>query len=113
MKRLDTGEILFDSLDILILSLATGSSLAYLIRKYNESNVRIRKSKGRKSPIVAISRDDKPLKLPVMRGGDQFRALSLRIRNKRLAALLRDIITASRKQKAEAIEIIADNVCDS
>ena len=89
MKKLHTGEILFDSLDILIISLTTGSSLAYLIRKY----------KGRKSPIVAISIDDKPLKLPVVRGGDQFRALSLRIRNNRLADLLRAIITASRKQK--------------
>jgi hypothetical protein len=36
----------------------------------------------RKSPINMFSERSKPLKLPLMRGGDKIRGLSLRIKNK-------------------------------
>jgi len=106
MKRLPTGVIVLDPIDIMCLSFSIGSSLAYGIKKY-------RKYKGRrgedpivtelkeKSPVIMFSKDRKPLKLPLVRGGDEERlkGLSLLIKNKNLAILVRAIVNAKRKQK--------------
>jgi hypothetical protein len=104
MKRLHTGLIIFDTIDIICISFSAGSGVALLIRKY-------RKYKGRrgedpiitelkeKSPLTMFSENGKPLKLPVIRGGERVKGLSLLIKNKRLAILVRAILYARTKQK--------------
>jgi hypothetical protein len=56
-----------------------------------------------KSPVIAVSINGKPLKLPVVRGGDGtikgIKGLSLKIKSKKLAALVKAIFNARRKQK--------------
>ena len=101
MKRLHTGVILFDTIDIICISFSVGSGLAYLIRKHKERrNVDpIVTELKEKSPVIAVSIDGKPLKLPLVRGGDRLKGVSLAIKSKRLAALVRAIVNAKRRQK--------------
>ena len=114
MKRLHTGVILFDTVDIICVSFSVGSGLAYLIRRYKEGKnvdpivAELKKKRNvdpivnelrEKSPVIAVSIDDKPLKLPVLRGGEKLKGVSLAIKSKRLAALVKAIIFAKRRQK--------------
>jgi len=104
MKRLHTGLIVLDTIDIICISFSAGSGIAFLIRKY-------RKYKGRrdedqivielkeKSPLIMFSENGKPLKLPLVRGGESLKGLSLLIKNKKLLILVRAIVNAKRKQK--------------
>ena len=104
MKRLHTGLIIFDAIDIICISFSTGSSMAYLIKKYR--NYKKRRNEDpivtelkKKSSIIMVSEVGKPLKLPLVRGGDKLKGFSLLIKNKKLAILVRAIATAKRKQK--------------
>jgi hypothetical protein len=101
MKRLHTGVILFDTIDIICISVSVGSGLAYLIRKYKETSDvdPIVTELKEKSPVIAVSIDGKPLKLPLVRGGQILEGVSLAIKSKRLAALIRAIVNAKRSQK--------------
>ena len=104
MKRFHTGLIVLDTIDIICISFSAGSGIAVLIRKY-------RKYKGRrgedpivielkeKSPVTMFSENGKPLKLPLVRGGERLKGFSLFIKNKKLAILVRAIVNAKRKQK--------------
>jgi hypothetical protein len=107
MKRLPTGIILLDTIDIICISASAGSGIAILIRTY-------RKYKGRsvEDPIVRelkktsllkmFSKSGKLVKLPLVRGGEEIKRLriySLLIKNKRLATLVRAIVNAKIKQK--------------
>ena len=51
------------------------------------------------SLIIVVSTDGKPLKLPLMRGGENLQGVSLIIKSKKLAAIIRAIFNARRKQK--------------
>jgi hypothetical protein len=96
--------IVLDAVDIICLSFSAGSGIAFLIRKY-------RKYKGRrgedpivmelreKSPLTMFSENGKPLKLPLVRGGESLKGFSLVIKNKKIAMLVRAIINAKIKQK--------------
>lgn len=106
MKRLHTGLIVFDTLDIICISFFMGSTVACLVKKYRKT----RKTKGQdpivtelkeKAPITMVSEDSKPLKLPLVRGGEEksLKGFSLVFKNKKLALFIRAIITAKRKQK--------------
>ena len=109
MKRLHTGVILLDGIDILCISFSAGSIIAYGYRKYK--NYRKIKITGedpivselkKKSPIQMFSEKGKPLKLPLVRGGDykeKVRGYSLMIKSKRLVKILMAIIHAKRSQK--------------
>lgn len=101
MKRLHTGVILFDTIDIICISFSVGSCLAYLIRKHKESRDvdPIVTELKEKSPVIAVSIDGKPLKLPLVRGGETLKGVSLAIKSKRLAALIRAIVNLKRMQK--------------
>ena len=104
MKRLYTGVIVFDTIDIICISFSAGSGLAYLIKKYRKYKVKrgedpIVTELKEKSPVIMFSKDRKPLKLPLVRGGEKLKGLSLLIRNKKLAILVRAIVNAKRKQK--------------
>jgi len=129
MKRLHTGTILYDQIDILCLSFSFGSTLAYLFRKWKQKkNIdplvnELKQEKNidpllndlkEKSPMLPISVDDKPLKLPIVRGGETIgdklsdklgdnikglRGVSLAIKNKKLAVLVGAIIDAHTKRK--------------
>jgi len=103
MKRLHTGVILFDTIDIICISFSVGSGLAYLIRKHKERRNLdpIVTELKEKSPVIAVSIDGKPLKLPLVRGGDgdRLKGVSLAIKSKRLAALIKAIVNAKRRQK--------------
>ena len=103
MKRLHTGVIIFDTIDIICLSFSAGSSMAYLIKRYKR-----RKKTGEdpiitelkeKSPVIMVSEVGKPLKLPLVRGGEIIKGFSLLIKSKKLATLVRAIANAKRKQK--------------
>ena len=110
MKRLHTGVILLDTIDIICLSFSAGSTLAYFYKFYKTYKNR-RRSRGqdplvtdlkKKSPILMFSEDGKPLKVPLLRGGDKVRGLSLIsvvIKNKKLANLLRALIHAERVKR--------------
>lgn len=101
MKKLHTDVIVFDTIDIICISFFVGSSLAYLIRKHKERrNVDpIVTELKEKSPVIAVSIDGKPLKLTLVRGGERFKGVSLAIKSKRLAALIKAIVNAKRRQK--------------
>ena len=101
MKKLHNGTILFDTIDIILISFSIGSGLAYLIRK-KKKKLRVDPivtELKENSPVIAVSTDGTPLKLPLVRGGEEFKAVSLVIKNKRLADLIRAIVNAKRSQK--------------
>lgn len=104
MKRLHTGLIILDTIDIICISFSAGGTLAYVYKKYR------RRRRGEdplvtelkeKSPVIMFSKDGKPLKVPLVRGGDgeRLKGLSLLIKNKRLAKLIIAIVTAKRRQR--------------
>lgn len=107
MKRLHTGIILLDGIDILCISFSAGSMIAYGYKKYrNYQRIKITGEDPiidelkKKSPIQMFSEKGKPLKVPLkMRGGDIIRGYSLVIKSKRLAKILRAIFHAKRSQK--------------
>ena len=107
MKRLHTGVIVLDGIDILCISFSAGSMIAYGYKKYR--NYRRIKITGKdpivdelkkKSPIQIVSEKDKPMKLPLMRGGDnKIRRYSLMIKSKKLAKILKATVHIKRSQK--------------
>ena len=109
MKRLHTGVILLDVIDILCISFSAGALIGYGYKKYrNYRRIQITGEDPivdelkKKSPILMFSEKGKPLKLPVVKGGDsriQGRAYSLMIKSKKLAKILRAIVNARRSQK--------------
>jgi hypothetical protein len=106
MKRLHTGIILLDGIDILCISFSAGSILAYSFKKYQDykknrimGEDKIVDELKKKSPIIVFSEKDNPVKLPLMRGGDNIRAFSLMIKNKKLVQLMMAIINARKNQK--------------
>ena len=108
MKRLHTGLVVMDSLDIFCISFSTGSMIAYGYIKYR--NYRRIKITGedpivdelkKKSPIRMFSEKGKLLKLPLIRGGDypKIKGYSMLIKSKKLAQIMMAIIHAKRSQK--------------
>ena len=106
MRRLHTGIIVLDRIDIFCISFSAGSIIAYGFKRYR--NYRKMKITGkdpivdelkRKSPINIFSEKGKPLKLPLMRGGDRIRGISVVIKNKKIAKILMAIIYAKSSQK--------------
>ena len=106
MKRLPTGVLILDTLDIVCISFSAGSIIAYGFKRYR--NYRRIKITGedpivnelkRKSPIQMFPKKGKPLKLPLMRGGDKIRGFSLMIKNKKLAQIMMAIVNARKNQK--------------
>jgi hypothetical protein len=106
MKRLHTGIILLDGIDILCLSFSTSSIIAFGFKKYKSC----RKSRAtnedlivdqlkRDSPINIFSEENTPLKLPLMRGGDTIKTFSLIIRSKKLTRIIIAIVNARKNQK--------------
>lgn len=97
MKRLNaSGVLLFDRLDIALISFSIGSTTSYLLKKHKKYKKRknldpIIIELKQKSPIIVISVDNKPLKLPLVRGGERLNMLSLAIKSKRLALLIEAI----------------------
>jgi hypothetical protein len=127
MKRLPNGVLILDSLDIIYLSFSAGGILSYVFRKYKTYKNRkkidplVRELMKKnldpdpivyelraKSPVMAVSIDGKPLKIPpIHRGGDltkldlrraKVRA-SLVIKNKRLFNLVSAIFHARKAQR--------------
>jgi hypothetical protein len=104
MKRYKTGLVVFDTIDIICISFSTGSGIALLIRKYrkyrnkrNQDPIVLELKK--KVPLIMFCESGKPLKLPLVRGGDDLKKFSLYIKNKKLAVLIRAIFDAKRKQR--------------
>lgn len=104
MKRLPTGLIVLDTLDIICISFSAGSGLSWLVKLYRKRKRKIGEDPiitelKEKSPIKMFSENGKPLKLPLVRGGDRPRGFSLLIKNKKLARILMAIVTAKKKQR--------------
>jgi len=107
MKRLHTGLIILDAIDIACISFSLGGTLAYLYKKYRKKkrgNDPLVTELKEKSPVIMFSEDGKPLKLPLVRGGDGDRLeglsfLSVVIKSKKLANLIRAIVTAKRMRR--------------
>lgn len=107
MKKLYTGVILLDGIDILCISFSAGSMIACGYKKYKDyKRIKINGTDPiidelkKKSPIQMFSEKGKPLKLPLVRGGDgRIRGYSLVLKSKKLAKILRAIIHAKKSQK--------------
>ena len=106
MKRLHTGIIILDGIDILCISFSAGSIIAYGFKRYrNYKNIRIMAQDPivdelkKNSPINMFSDKGKPLKLPLMRGGDKIRGFSLMLKNKKLARIMMTLVNARKSQK--------------
>jgi len=105
MKRLHTGLIILDAIDIICISFSAGSTLAYFYKKYKRRRIRgkdpLVTELKEKSPVIMFSEDGKPLKVPLVRGGDKLKlkGWSLVIKNKKLANIIRAIVTAKRRQR--------------
>jgi hypothetical protein len=104
MKRFHTGLIVLDKLDIICISFSAGSSVAFLIRKYKSYKRRgsedpIVVELKQKSSVIMVSENGKPLKLPLIRGGENLEGLSLLIKNKKFAILVRAIVNAIKRRK--------------
>jgi hypothetical protein len=86
MKRLHTGLIVFDAVDVICISFSAGSGIAFLVRRYKRRKGEdpIVLELKQKSPLRMFSKNGKPLKLPLVRGGDNIKGVSLLIKNKRL-----------------------------
>jgi hypothetical protein len=111
MKKLYSGKLVLDRIDIVLISYTIGYSLSYVIRKYNNNKKRtldpsldpiINELKG-KCRVVAVCIDGTPY-VPTMRGGgdgeqEVIKGFSLIIKNKRLAAIAVHIINIRRRQK--------------
>jgi len=104
MKRLRTGLIVLDAIDIICISFSSGSAIAYLVKIYrkhkrNRGEDPIIMELKEKSPITMFSESGKPLKLPLVRGGDEIKGVSLLIKNKNLKNIVIAIVNIKRKQK--------------
>jgi hypothetical protein len=101
MKRLHTGLIVFDAVDIICISFSAGSGIAFLVRRYKRRKGEdpIVLELKQKSPLRMFSKNGKPLKLPLVRGGDHIKGVSLWIKNKKIAGFAQTILNAKRKQK--------------
>lgn len=107
MKRLPTGIIILDGLDVLCISFSAGCIIAYGYKKYKiyrrmqiTSQDPIVDELQKKSPIKRVYEKNKPFKLPHIRGGyNSIRAYSLMIKSKKIAKILKTIINARRTQK--------------
>jgi hypothetical protein len=105
MKRLFNGLIVFDRFDIICISFSAGSSIALVIKSYKSYKERrnidpIVAELKKKSLLLTVSESGKPLKAPLIRGGDQdFEVFSLLIKNKKFAILVRSIFDAMKKRK--------------
>jgi hypothetical protein len=106
MKKFASGLIVFDTKDMICLSFSLGSGTAILIRTYRKYKKRrvedpLVLELRRKSRPTMFSKKGKLLKLPVIRGGQNLKVkgLSLLIKSKKLAALVRAIVNARLKQK--------------
>lgn len=105
MKRLPTGVIVVDVLDIVCISISLGSTLAYLNRR--------RRERKKIDPIVAELTRECPLVIPVyidgtpmktikppmMRGGTDIVLRSVTIKSKKLTELVFKIIGLKKKYK--------------
>lgn len=103
MKRLHTGIIVLDGIDILCISFSAGSIIAYGFKRY-----RTFRSTGKdpivdelkkKSPIQMFSEKGKSLKLPLIRGGNEISGYSLMLKNKKFAKIMMTIVNARKNQK--------------
>ena len=107
MKRLHTGTILLDTIDILCLSFSAGSIIGHCLKKYRkyrsnktgEGEDAIIEELKRESPIKLFSNKDKPLRLPLMRGGDNIRAFSLVIKSEKLAKIMMAVVCAKKNMR--------------
>ena len=109
MKRLYTGVILLDRIDIICISFSLGCSIACLVKSNKKRKLRrgedpIITELKNKSPIIVCSKTGKPIKLPLVRGGDNdnikdIPKISVMIKNKKLIQLIGDIINAKKHQK--------------
>ena len=102
MKRLYTGLIVLDTIDIICISFFVGSSIVSLVKIYRKEKLTkpedpIVAELKEKSLVIAVSTDGKTLKLPLVRGGQRF--ISLGIENKKLTALIMAIVNAKKGQK--------------
>jgi hypothetical protein len=113
IKKLHTGLIVFDWLDLLCISFSVGGLTSYLFQKYSErdrdpidpivtelkENSRILIDEDFTS-ISIVSTEGNSLKLPLVRGGKRIKkGISLAIRNKKLAAFLKALLETKRNQR--------------
>jgi hypothetical protein len=108
MKPFSSGLIIFDKLDIICFSFFIRSGMSFLLRKYNERKIIEKKidpiitELTKESLGMAISVDGKPLKVPLVRGGQIIEKTSLRflvIKNKTFFAIVKAVMNARRHQR--------------
>lgn len=110
MKRLHSGLLVFDTLDIVCLSFSVGSGIACAVKFCRNRKYRRKRISGEdpivtelkeKSRILMFSEKGNRLKVPLMRGGDQILAggFSLMIRSKKLTNIIRAIVMAKQNQR--------------
>lgn len=104
MKRFHNGVIILDAIDVMCISFSAASTLAYLYKRYKRrrrGKDPLIKELKEKSPVIMFSEDNKPLKVPLVRGGDKktLSLLSLVIKNEKLSNIMRAPVNAKKKQR--------------
>jgi hypothetical protein len=102
MRRTYSGIILLDNIDIACIAFSMGCTLAYFYKKYNQKTKHIDpiiQELKETTKVVAVCIDGTPFKVPVCRGGDEIRGISLIIRNKKLSALVLKIVAARKNYR--------------
>lgn len=118
MKRLHTVCILVDRVDIFFISFSVEFTIVYGFKKYrNSKKIKmtvedpIVSELKRKSPIQIFSIKGKPLKLPLIRGGDKIQELSLMIRSRKLTKILWAISNARQSQRKAILRCFSFSQC--
>jgi hypothetical protein len=109
VKKLHTGLIVFDWIDVFCISFSVGGAMSYLFQKYNEKNSNpvdpivneLKQNskilKVQSIPVISTKGDS--LNLPLVRGGKLIKGISLSIKNKKFAAFLKLFLETKRKRK--------------
>lgn len=105
IKRLTTGLIIFDRIDIVLISISLGATVAYLKDRYGKVKTvdPIVAELKRESPLIIPVNVDgtpmKPIKPILVRGGEEFYIHSIVVKSKKLAALVAALLRFNRKYK--------------
>jgi len=106
--KISNGKIIFQTVDIICLSVSAGSGVAWIVKTYQNHKQRrgtdpLVTELKQVSRIRMVSRNEKPLNVPTVRGGAEPRGYSLVLKNKKLARLLMALLSTKKKAAAHKV----------
>lgn len=103
MKRLHTGKIVLEVIDLVLIGLSAGGFLAFFREKYQNYKIKhedpIVGELKRISPRLMLSSKGSLLKIPLVRGGDKMKIFSFITENKMIAKIVMDFIFSKENEK--------------